>query len=276
MPYHVRCALIRALSPSFSKALQQHQPMTPIDVKRALEQHEAYTEALRSCVDEVIVMAADDQHPDCCFIEDTAIAIGHDLVIARIGAASRRNESEAVYRTLQELQQRLPQLRIHRLTEPATLDGGDVLQMGERIFVGISQRTNREAARQLEKLFPGRVISVPVAAGLHLKSVLSAWDHRTLIVAADPAARAMAQLILEGLASVSETPPRSIEVADPAASNVVRAGQNVLIQQGFPDSEKTLRLLAEDSGLKIISLNMSELIKADGALTCCSILLLEA
>jgi dimethylargininase len=266
MPYQKRYALVRPLPRSFSAALQQTP--SPIDVDRAQAQHEDYTEALRSLVHELIEIPVDERYPDCCFIEDTAILVGSEAVIARIGAESRRGESSAVHAALQKLQEKEPALRLHRLVEPATLDGGDVLQMAGKIFVGLSKRTNAEAVRQLEELFPARVVPLPVAAGLHLKSVLSALDDHTLLVARDPAAREMAASILAALPEA-----QALELPDAVAANVVRVGDTVLIQDGFPESEAILLKAAQERQLQLKKLKMSELIKADGALTCCSLLL---
>ncbi|MDQ3232649.1 MAG: arginine deiminase family protein [Pseudobdellovibrionaceae bacterium] len=266
MSYQRRYALVRPLPQSFSAALQQ-QPV-PLDVKLAHDQHERYTAVLRQLVGQLIVVPADERYPDSCFIEDTAILVESVAVIARIGADSRRGESSAVSSVLQKLQQIEPALRLHRLTEPATLDGGDVLQMAGKIFVGLSKRTNAEAITQLKELFPDRVVALPVAAGLHLKSVLSALDDDTLLVADDPAARSMAKHILQALPKA-----QALYLPDAVAANVVRIDNTVLIQDGFPQSESILLQAAAARKLQVEKLNMSELIKADGALTCCSLLL---
>ncbi len=267
----IRYALVRPLPKSFADALQQHAPLEPIVVEKAHAQHERYTELLKKLVGKVIVVAVDEQYPDCCFIEDTAIVVGHDVIISRIGAMSRRNESVAVLRAFQELQKLEPKLKIHRLLAPATLDGGDVLQMNGKVFVGLSQRTNQAAVDQLQDILPGVVVSIPVVAGLHLKSVLSALDAHTLLAAEHPAAKQMAEQILAALPPSLQN--RCLEVPDAAASNVVRVGSTLLIQAGFPNSEAILAKAASLRGWQIETLDMSELIKADGALSCCSILI---
>lgn len=266
MSYLRRYAFVRPLPQSFSAALQITP--TPIDVDRAHAQHERYTDVLRGLVGHLIVVPVDERYPDCCFIEDTAIIVNSVAVITRIGAESRRGESSAVHSALHKLQQIEPTLRLQRLSEPATLDGGDVLQMGGKIFVGLSKRTNQEAVAQLEALFPSRVVALPVAAGLHLKSVLSALDDETLLVADAPAAREMARPILSALPGAA-----AIYLPDAVAANVVRVDSTVLIQDGFPESEPILLRAAADRNLKVEKLDMSELIKADGALTCCSLLM---
>lgn len=266
MSYQRRYALVRPLPRSFTAALQAVP--APIDLDRAHAQHERYTEVLKGLVGQLLVVPADERYPDSCFIEDTAILVEAVAVISRIGAESRLGESAAVASVLQKLQQIEPALKIHSLTEPATMDGGDVLQMAGKIFVGLSKRTNEAAVQQLDALFPGRVVAIPVASGLHLKSVLSALDDQTLLVADIGPARQMAERILKELPAA--TP---LYIPDMPASNVVRVGDTVLIQAGFPKSEIILQKAASARQLKVEKLEMSELIKADGALTCCSLLL---
>ncbi len=268
MSYDVQYALVRPLPESFALALTQHPPLVPIDVKLAQIQHENYSKALQKSIAELIVVDADEAHPDCCFIEDTAIVAGRVVIISRIGADSRRQESEMVADAFKNLLAREKDMSLYRLEAPATLDGGDVLQMGGLVFVGLSKRTNQAAIDQLELILPGKVRTVAVEAGLHLKSVLSSLDNRTLIAANHPAARQMGQSILSEIEHST-----CIEVPDIAASNIVRAGHTLFIQDGFPESEKILRHAAGQRNLNVVTLQMSELIKADGALTCCSILI---
>lgn len=262
-------ALVRPLPRSFLSALKKHKPETPIDWDLAHAQHEAYTKAVQAHVANVTVVPVDENHPDCCFIEDTAIVSGRDIVISRIGAESRRDESGAVANVFESLRSSDFALTIHRLFAPATLDGGDVLQMGEHIFVGLSERSNKAAVDQLKDLLPTRKITaVPVADGLHLKSVLSALSDSVLLAADLPPVYAMASQILETLGSSA----RCVYVPDAIAANVLRLDRVLVIQAGYPKSESILRKEAEREGLDVIALNMSELTKADGALTCCSLL----
>lgn len=257
-------ALVRPLPRSFLNALKKYAPSVPIDWKFAHEQHEAYTEVVRQLVPSVMVVPADEAFPDCCFIEDTAVVSGRDVVISRIGAESRRGESEAIAEVFQKLGS-----TVHRLHAPATLDGGDVLQMKEHIFIGLSERTNQAAVDQMIQLLPDRKITpVSVQDGLHLKSVLSALADDVLLAADNAAGRAMAAEILDALGGDA----RCVFVPDSIAANVVRLGSTVLIQAGFPASEAILREVAQELNLSLMTLPMSELIKADGALTCCSLL----
>lgn len=264
----LRLALLRALPKSFADALQQHPSLVPIDVKKAHLQHENYSDIIRANVEQVLEVEVDERHPDCCFIEDTALIVGQDVIITRIGAESRRDESRAVLRVLGDSAVKDFGFRIHQLLSPACLDGGDVLQMGDKIFVGLSARTNQAAVDQLEAILPGRIRTVQVEGGLHLKSVLSAIDDSSLLAADSKLARGMAETIRSGLTEKAQI----IYVPDVVAANVVRLGSKLLIQAGYPNSERILRKAALERQLEIIALDMSELVKADGALSCCSLL----
>ena len=264
----VRIAMVRPLPTTFEAALTQHPPEEPLNVDLAREQHENYTEVLRGLVRKVLVVPSDEASPDCCFIEDTAIVLGSTVIMTLMGADSRRDEMGPVLKIFQQIVAAGVRLRIHLLQEPATLDGGDVLQMGNKLFVGLSERSNEAALVQLRKIVDMPVVSVPVVGGLHLKSVLSAIDDKTLVVADSPEARAMGEKIVGALPG-----SRMIAVPDTVCANVVRLGTSLLVQAGFPQSEEILGEKCRELGLKMVPVCMSELIKADGALTCCSIIM---
>lgn len=142
---------------------------------------------------------------------------------------------------------------------------------GKHLFVGLSRRTNAAALKQLEEIF-GRhteVLAVPVIEGLHLKSVVSLFDRDTLIVADTPAGREVHNIIQ----TLTEEAYQFVFVPDSVASNVLRIGAVLVVQDGFPKSEKILQDLCEQKEVNLLKLNMSELVKADGALTCGSLLL---
>ena len=266
----VRLALVRPVPLSFGNALIKHHTDESLDVDVAQKQHEEYTRIVREAVGRVVEVLTDESCPDCCFIEDTAVVVGATVIITRMGAPSRSNESAGVLRSFQQLVSAGVRLRIHLLQEPAILDGGDVLQMGDIFFVCLSERSNESAIAQLRQILGKTVVSVPVqGAALHLKSVLSALDDRTLVVADDPEARAMGDHILAALPKGG----RMVPVPDAVAANVVRLGTTLLVQEGFERSTAILAPICDELGLKMVPICMSELIKADGALTCCSILM---
>ena len=264
-----RYVLARPLAASFAAALSEHAPAIPIDVATATSQHDAYVDVLHRGAQEVIMLERADDLADSCFVEDTVVVVDDQAVITRPGAPSRRGETASMAACLQQLADRGARLSIHNLTAAATLDGGDVLQVAGCVFVGLSRRTNRAAVSELASIFRRPVHCVQVGAGLHLKSVLSALDEQTLVVAQHPVAMQMATQIRDAVGGDLNL----IEVPDAPASNVLRLGQLVVVQAGFASSLYILEQAATERGLTTVTLNMSEFIKADGALTCCSVVI---
>lgn len=258
-------ALVRDLSSSFEDSLKLNPPPIPINLEQAHQQHENYINVLKQLLPKVVRLDGDSTHPDCNFIEDTAIIIKDIAVISRMGAFERRGEEIPVKETLKELG-----LKTVSLKSPGTMDGGDILYTGRHLFVGISKRTNLDALNQLKEIFNGKleVIGIPVLEGLHLKSVVSLFDDHTLILAETIAGTKVRDEVLK-LENGNYT---CVYVPDSVASNVVRIGPNLIVQEGFPNSEMVLADLCSRKHVNMIKLNMSELIKADGALTCGSLL----
>lgn len=263
--FDYRYALVRELSSSFDDSLKQHPPSHPIDLALAEQQHENYVRVLEGLVPEVVRLKGDPNHPDCNFIEDTAIIVGGAAVISRMGAPERRGEEVAIAQALKELG-----VETISLQAPATMDGGDILYTGKHLFVGLSRRTNQEAVKQLQEIFEGKleVVGIPVIEGLHLKSVISLFDQETLVVAGDLAGGE----VRKNIENAAPSEYRFVVVPDVPASNVLRVNSSLLVQENFPASEKILQALCEEKQISMIKLNMSELIKADGALTCGSLL----
>lgn len=252
-------------------------------------------------------MPADNSHPDCVFIEDTAVVTPCGVAVAaRPGAPQRRGEVDAVAAALQQLSGEragkdgaLPLIRgMHHIEPPGVLDGGDVLQISGHVLVGLSARTNMVAVRQLRRLLkapeaaaaggsarrppahaagaggPLAVVVAPikVAHGLHLKSACSALDNETLLLADDAAGHSVAAAVYASLPALASRVKMAFVPGDPVAANVLRIGREVVMQES--PAEKAVRGLCEARGLRLHVLpRMTEFIKADGALTCCSILI---
>ncbi|HEY8074735.1 MAG TPA: arginine deiminase-related protein [Labilithrix sp.] len=240
-------AIVRGVPDSFGRAEQRVR--VPIDVARARAEHDAYVAALRA---NVVALPADEAHPDSCFVEDTCVVVGRRAAVTRLGAPSRRGEERAVRDALVALG-----VDAANVEAPATIDGGDVLWTGRELLVGRSSRTNEDGANAVSAILDVPVRMIPVANALHLKSIATRLGTNTLVVADDA---------LDGLGY------ELVRVPDPIASNVVVAGGVVLIQAGFPRSEAILRDAARRFDLDVVALDMSELAKADAALTCCSVL----
>jgi dimethylargininase len=245
-------ALVRSVSRCFDRCLRSG-PVAP-DPARAAEQHAAYCAALADCGAALVVLAADESAPDACFVEDTAVILGEDIVITRPGAAERRAEVEAIAGALAS------RGRLHPMTAPARLDGGDVMRVGMRLFVGLTGRSDAAGVEQLAAVavpLGFEVHAVPLAAGLHLKSAATVVDAHTVVVYAadlDPAPFAAAGLEV-------------IVTQEPAAGNVLALGRRVLISAAAPRLGEQLAA----RGLEVGVLELSEFHRADGALTCLSL-----
>src|SRR3954469_7846359 len=177
-----RIALTRAISASFARCELTYLDRLPIDVDRARQQHAAYEALLDSLGWEIVRLPALDDQPDAVFVEDAAIALEELAVVAPMGAASRSGESQTVAEGLARFRP------VIGLEAPATLDGGDVLCIGRRVFVGLSRRTNAEAVDQLRRLlapYEYQVFGVPVRGALHLKSACTYVGDETLLANAD-------------------------------------------------------------------------------------------
>ncbi|MDX1429349.1 MAG: arginine deiminase family protein [Rhodothermales bacterium] len=219
-------------------------------------QHLRYEEALALAGCRIRRLAPMPEFPDSVFVEDTAVVLDHTVVIARPGAASRRMEVTTVANVLEALRP------ITYIDPPGTLDGGDVLRIGRQIFVGLSSRTNKDGAAMLEAIASSRgyhVTRVPVARCLHLKSAVTAIDDGTVLLNPDRVDRAI----------FADYEVVEIDRREPEAANVLRIGEVLICASGFPFT----RSMLDELGCRIISVNMSEFAKAEGAVTCCSIIL---
>ncbi len=249
-------AFTRAISPRIAECELTHLDRTPIDVARAEAQHSDYESALRALGCEVRRVEPAPDFADSVFIEDTAVVFDEIAVIARPGAESRRAETTAVERALAPLRP------LARIVAPGTLDGGDVLVVGKRVFVGRTGRTNDVGIAQLRTAIAHHgytVDAVDITGCLHLKSAVTALDDATVLV--NPSwldARAFAPL------TVVEVDP-----AEPFGANVVRVGARLLYDASYPRTLARLRARGHD----VTTVDASELAKAEGAVTCCSLVM---
>jgi dimethylargininase len=251
-------ALTRAVPPSMAACELTHLARQPIDVEVATAQHARYEAALRSLAVRVERVEAAPDHPDSVFIEDTAVVFDEIAVLTRPGAASRRAEVDAVAAALGRFRP------IHTIAAPGTLDGGDVLIAGRRVFVGVSGRTNDAAVSQLRGVLEPlgyTVDAVPVGECLHLKSAVTAASETLLVINPD-----LIDISRFGRLELLEVHP-----AEPAAANVLCVGETIVCPDGAPRTRARL----EARGLKTLGVGASELAKAEGALTCCSLLFEE-
>jgi dimethylargininase len=250
-------AIVRPPSRSFACGLTSAHLGAP-DLPKALAQHAAYCSALERCGLALIRLAPLDDFPDSTFVEDTAVVTEHCAILTYPGAASRKGEVALNEPTLRSRFE-----RVHCIEPPGTMDGGDVCQAGNHFFIGISERTNKEGARQLAALlapygYSCEVIDVRDVPGiLHLKTGIS-WLGDNRITAIDT----MADLDAFRDFEIVRLHPR-----ENYAANCLRINDYVVISQGFPRFESAVREL----GYPVLALDMSEFRKMDGSLSCTSI-----
>ncbi len=246
-------AVVRIPGPDAGDGLTTARIGRP-DIPTLLAQHAAYVEALRSLGLEVTVLPPLPGCPDAYFVEDPAVVTPEVAVITRPGAASRRGETASIEAALAR------HLPLARIEPPGTLEGGDVLRIGKRVFVGLSDRTNQDGARQLIRILEWHGyegVEVPVAAGLHLKSSLNALDEETIVRAA-------------GFAPLEPFSGYRGIVLDPEdayAANTLAVNGTLLVPAGFPGARRKIASL----GLPILEMAVTEMRKMDGGLTCLSL-----
>jgi dimethylargininase len=228
------------------------------DYEKACEQHQRYVGALERCGLEVTELGADRRYPDSVFVEDTAVGTDRCAIIAHLGAANRRGEVHEVEKVLSGLYE-----NVERIVSPGTLDGGDVLQVGDHFYIGLTRRTNREGAEQLSALLRGYGFGaslVELRRFLHLKTGVAYLGGDDLLVAGELAANDE----FEGFDRIIVTPEEEY------CANCIRVNDHVLVAGGY---EKTREKIVE-RGYEVIELEMSEFRKVDGGLSCLSLRLM--
>ena len=247
-------AITHKISPRISECELTFLERTSIDLDVAESQHEGYCATLEDLGVSVIRLDGNDDYPDSVFVEDTAVVVDEIAVICRPGAPSRRGETGLIERELAKYRETV------RIPAPATIDGGDVLRIGKRVFVGLSRRTNAKGIEELDRILSPHgyhVTGIETAASLHLKSACTAINDETLIV--NPAW--LATECLKGFKFIHTAR------GEDAAANVLRIGSTVCVQAGFPRAAEMIEALGE----KVRIIDTSELGKAEAGLTCSSI-----
>lgn len=249
-------ALTRAVSPSLAHCELTHIDRLAIDVERARLQHRAYEDALRRLGISVVALDAEPNLPDSVFVEDTAVVLDEVAIMTRPGAISRRAEVQTIAQAL------APYRRLAWIVEPATLDGGDVLRVGKTLYVGLSTRSGAAGIQALAAIVEPhgyRVQGVALSGCLHLKSAVTSIAADRLLINptwVDPRAFDNASFV--------EVDPR-----EPFGANALRIGEALIYPATFP---RTLERIAQFVRT-IEQVDVSELAKAEGAVTCCSLVI---
>lgn len=247
-------ALLRAVSPAWGSALRERDD-GPLELLDAQEQQGAYAQALKEAGVRVVVLPAGPE-PDGCFTEDAAVVLGAQALATRPGAPTRRAEVRPVVGALVDLG-----LLVHRMGPPATLEGGDVLRSGDRLFVGLSKRSNEAGIAALAAVARPlglRVVAVPVPDAMHLKGAVTLAAEGLAVV--DPCVLDPAVVAAWGLDVV--------EALEPVGANVLALGEGrVLVPAEAPATAAAL----EARGLRCRAVPGAEIHRADGRLTCLSL-----
>lgn len=246
-------ALVRRPSPRLAEGLLTHLERVPVDADLAVRQWQQYVDALADAGWSCVEVPPIDDCPDGVFVEDTMVVFGDLAVIARAGADERRPEAAEAERAVAA-----QGYRIARISEPGTLDGGDILKIGTTVYAGLGGRTNQAGIDQLrEHLAPlgAEVVAVPVRRVLHLKSAVTALPDGTVIgyepLTDDPAAF-----------------PKFLAVPEEAGAHVVLLGEDrVLMAASAP---KTAELFKERAYTPVV-VDISEFEKLEGCVTCLSV-----
>lgn len=249
-------ALCRAVSPAIADCELSFIGREPINVALAHLQHIDYVACLKKLGVTVIGLPAEPGLPDSVFVEDTALLFDELAVITRPGALSRRGEVASIEAAFQKHRS-----VIAHISEPGTLDGGDVLRIGQRVFVGLSARSNQAAIGQLQAIlaeYGYTVTAVRTRECLHLKSAVTALSDDTVLINPDW----VDAEVFVGYRQIA------IDPSEPHAANVVRAGGAIVMPSNFPRTQAVIAA----AGFAVHTVDVSELQKAEGAVTCCSVL----
>jgi dimethylargininase len=251
----VLTAITRAVSPAIVNCQLSFIPRQPIDLEIAREQHRCYERLLEKLGVRVVSLSSEPDLPDSMFVEDPALVLDELAVILPLGTASRRREAASLAEAISKFR------KLEHVAPPGNLEGGDILRIGGKLFVGVTKRSNAEGLRQLAAILAPHhyeVIPVPVTGCLHLKSAVTCLGRRTLLANRawfDPAP-------FSGYDWVDVDP------AEPHAANALALGNTII----FPASFARTRARVEAQGFHVTPLDISELQKAESGLTCSSLI----
>ncbi len=225
------------------------------DYTSALLQHQRYIEALQQCGLQVTILDPDDRYPDSTFIEDTALITPHCAILTNPGAFSRKGEIETMTAVLSGLDR-----PVKKITAPGTLDAGDVMMVGSHYYIGLSQRTNVEGARQLTAILNDYAMTgstIELNNVLHLKTGVAYLENNYLAATGE----FLTHVDFQKYTILEITPKESY------AANCVWINDHVLVPSGYPGARKTIRT----TGYHVIEVDVSEFQKVDGGLSCLSL-----
>ncbi len=245
-------AIVRQPGKNFANGITSSQLGKP-DFKKALQQHEQYCLALSKCGVEVTVLEADENYPDGCFVEDTAVVLPEAAIITKPGDEARLGEEKAIAEVLAKNKP------TEEIKLPGNLDGGDIMRVENHFYIGISARTNKAGAEQLTQFLSkhGYTVSqIAVKTVLHLKTGITYLENNNFIAIDEFASKFSGSNVIQ------------LEEDEFYSANCLKVNDRLLIPKGFPKAKRKIT----DLGYNIIEIEMSEFRKMDGGLTCLSLL----
>jgi dimethylargininase len=251
----MKIAITRQVSPSINQCELTHLTRAPIDYGLACLQHEQYEDALRTLGLDVISLGAEPALPDSVFVEDVALVLDECAIMLNPGAASRRPEVASVEQAL------APYREIFRVQPPSTVDGGDILTVDRTVYIGISSRSTENAVDQIRVILQPRnyeVLAVNVTGCLHLKSAVTQVGKDTLLINPEWVSKDD----FPGMGFIEVDP------SEPYAANAVLVGDTIIYPSSFPKTQAKLQA----AGIRMLIVDADELAKAEGAVTCCSLI----
>lgn len=248
-------AIVRRPGRSLVDGITSAPELGKPDYKIAIKQHDDYIEALKFCGIEVTELQADERFPDSCFVEDVAVCTKKFAMIAKPGASSRRGEEKEIIEVIKKFYNNLEYIK-----EPGTLEGGDVMMVGDHFYIGLSKRTNREGAEQLIEVLKKYGMSgsiVEISEMLHLKSGLAYLGDNILLVTGE---------FINNL-EFKKFNKIMIDEEEIYSANCIRVNDYVLVPAGSPETKEKIKA----AGFKVIVVDTSEYRKVNGGLSCLSL-----
>lgn len=245
-------AIVRPPPKSFSSCISSHPLRHLLDIDLAKKQHSMYCRTLEELGLELIQLSSDENHPDSCFVEDTAIVFGNKAVITRMAKQSRRGEVDTISEVLAEHKS------LKKIKKPGTIEGGDVIHLDDFLISGVSERTNNEGIRQSSDWLGARIDTVQDPDIVHLKSYTTYLGKNIMIMTNRFQNHPIFRNFVQVLVPSDET----------YAANTLAIDDVVLMSSRHPKTSEIVR----EVGFEVIQLNMSEFEKCEGALTCLSII----
>ena len=243
----------KAVCDGITSAPELGQPI----YEKALAQHEKYIEALKKCSVEVTVLEADERYPDSCFVEDPALITRKCAIITNPGAASRNGEKDEIIGAVRKF---FPEDKIEYIKDPGTLEGGDVMMVGDTFYVGLSARTNAEGIRQLGEIlnkYGLECVQVPLEKVLHLKTGVNYLENNNMLVSGEfidkPEFAKYNKIV--------------IPEEEAYAANCIWVNGTVIVPEGYPAVLKAV----QDAGYETLVVDTSEFRKIVGGLSCLSL-----